>query len=105
MSTSSLTNAVPRSNDERDVGDAPAVVLRADAVRDRHAHVVRNTSAELRRAEHGLERAHLDAGQVHRQDQPRDALCFGASGSVRTRNSPTSAIWPNEHQIFWPLST
>jgi len=30
---------------------------------------------------------------------------FGASGSVRTRNSPTSAIWPNEHQIFWPLST
>ena len=29
--------------------------------------------------------------------------CFGTSGSVRTRNSPTSAIWPNEHQIFWPF--
>ena len=39
---------------ERDVGDAPAVVLGADPVRDRDPHVVEEHLAELRRAEHGL---------------------------------------------------
>ena len=65
---------------QRDVGDAPAVVLGADAVRDRHAHVGEEHLGELRDAEHGLERPHLDAGQVHRQDQPRDAAVLRRVG-------------------------
>ena len=65
---------------QRDVRDAPAVVLGADAVRDRHAHVGEEHLGELRAAEHGLERAHLDAGQVHRQDQPRDAAVLRRVG-------------------------
>ena len=59
---------------EGHVGDPPAVVLRADAAPDRHPHLVEEQLAELRRAEHGLEGPHLDAGQVHRQHQPADAL-------------------------------
>jgi len=31
--------------------------------------------------------------------------CFGWSGSVRTRSSPTSATWAYVLQTFWPLTT
>lgn len=31
--------------------------------------------------------------------------CFGASGSVRTRQNIQSARWAVEVQIFWPLTT
>ena len=31
--------------------------------------------------------------------------CFGASGSVRTRQKIMSAYWAPEVQIFWPLMT
>ena len=32
-------------------------------------------------------------------------LCFGASGSVRTRQNIMSAFCAPEVQIFWPLMT
>jgi len=32
-------------------------------------------------------------------------LCFGASGSVRTRSWHQSATLPNVFQTFWPLTT
>ncbi len=65
---------------QRDVRDAPAVVLVADAVRHRDPDVGEEHLGELRAAEHRLERPHLDAGQVHRQDQPRDAAVLRRVG-------------------------
>ena len=56
------------------VGDPPAVVLVADAALDRHPHLVEEELRELRGPEHGLQRPYLDAGQVHRQHQPGDAV-------------------------------
>ena len=32
-------------------------------------------------------------------------LCFGASGSVRTRQNIMSAVLAPDVQIFWPLMT
>ena len=32
-------------------------------------------------------------------------LCFGASGSLRTRQNIKSAIWALLVQIFWPETT
>ena len=65
---------------QRHVRDAPAVVLGADPVRHGHAHVGEEHLGELRRAEHGLQRPDLDAGRVHRQDQPRDAAVLRRVG-------------------------
>ena len=56
---------------ERHLRDAPAVVLRARpgcATGTRTSS--RNTSQNSDEPEHRLDRPHLDAGQVHRQDQP-----------------------------------
>ena len=53
-STSSLDERGAALVLQRDVGDAPAVVLGADAVRDRHPHVGEEHLGELRRAEHRL---------------------------------------------------
>ena len=30
--------------------------------------------------------------------------CFGASGAVRARSMPMSAVWPKEVQTFWPVT-
>ena len=57
-----------------DVGDPPAVVLRADEVRDRNAHVVEEHLAEVALAVEGPHRTHLDAGTAHVEDHPGDAL-------------------------------
>ena len=87
--SSSETNAGAPLEAEGDHGDPPAVVLVADTVGDRHAHLVEEHLAEL-----GLDptivrmRPDLDAGRGPSgrisQVMPR---CLGASGSVRTSSS------------------
>ena len=49
---------------------------------------VKKTSSNSELARHLLERADLDARQIHRAQEERDAVCLGASGSVRAIRIP-----------------
>ena len=40
---------------------------------------------------------------MSRNEMP--CCCFGAFGSVRTRQKIQSAYWPSVFQVFWPLTT
>ena len=83
----SLANAVPRSKRERHVGDAPAVVLLADAALDRHAHVVEEDLGELPSPwSVGSGRISMPGRSMSGCSQVMP-WCFGASGSVRTSSS------------------
>ena len=58
---------------ERRLGHAPAEVLLADQVLGGNAHVGEEHLVEARVARHVADRANLDAGEVHRDDEVRDA--------------------------------
>ena len=74
---------------ERDLREPPAVVLGADDVGGRDAHVGEEHLVELVRAGHLHERPHLDAGRAHVDDEVRDAVVRrSASGSVRASRMP-----------------
>jgi hypothetical protein len=90
---------------ERDVRDAPAVVLAPTrlATGTRTSFKKTSQNSELPSTV-WIGRISMPGAFMGRISHEMP-LCFGASGSVRTRNSPTSAIWPNEHQIFWPFRT
>ena len=66
---------------QRDHGDAPAVVLVADAVGHRDPHLVEEELGELGGPRDGAQRADLDAGRVHRHDQPGDAAVAVLAGA------------------------
>ena len=65
---------------QRHVGDAPAVVLGTDTIRDRHARVVEEHFAEVALAVDRAHRPHVDTRLVHIEDQPRDALVLRRVG-------------------------
>ena len=65
--------------------DAPAAVQRAEQVVGGQLDVGEEDLVELGLAGHLLERADLDAGQVHRAQEERDALVLGR---VRVRCGP-----------------
>ena len=71
---------MPRSNDSVNIVTRHPSFSLADAVGDRNAHVVEVDLAELARPEHRRQRPDLDAGCVHRQDQPADALVLRRVG-------------------------
>ncbi len=102
---SSLTNAVPRSY------FSVTLVMRhpSFSAPTRFATgtrtSVRNTSANSDEPSNVFNGRTSIPGRSIGRISHEMPLCFGASGSVRTRNSPTSATCPNEHQIFWPFST
>ncbi len=59
---------------QRRHGDLPALALLAEAVRDRHLDVAKEDLVELRLAGDLAQRAHLDAGRMHVDDEVREAL-------------------------------
>src|SRR5438094_8251558 len=63
-----------------DLGQLPAAVLLTDQVRRWDAHVVEEPLVEQVGARHLDDRAHLDAGRVHRAHEIRDALVLGHLG-------------------------
>ena len=58
----------------------PALADVAEAQRVGHAHVGEEALVELGLAGHLVERAHLDAGRVHVDEEGRDALVLGHVG-------------------------
>ena len=58
----------------------PPAVQGAEEAVDRELDVGEEDLVELRPAGHLLERAHLDAGQVHRAEEERDAVVLGGLG-------------------------
>jgi hypothetical protein len=65
---------------ERGDGHAPALVLLAHEVLDRHADVVEERLVELRFARDLPQRAHGDARRLHVDEQEADALVLGGRG-------------------------
>ena len=90
---------------ERHLREAPAVVLGADDVRGRNAHVGEEHLVELVRAGHLHERPHLDARRAHVDDEVRDAVVRSASGSVRASRMPNCATCASVVQTFCPFTT
>ncbi len=105
VSTSSLTNAVPRSNESvtfvtrQPSFSAPTRLLTGTRTSVRNTSENSDEPSTVRSGRTSM--PGVSIGRIS-HEMPR---CFAASGSVRTRNSPKSAICPNEHQIFCPLST
>ncbi len=60
--------------------DVPSAVDLADGGRDGDAHILEKDFVELRRAGHLTERADLDSGLVHLEQQVADASVFGRFG-------------------------
>ena len=72
----------------------------------RAAGVGEEDLVELALARDHLDRADLDAGLVHVDEQERDALVLAARrGRCGTSTKMWSARWPADVQIFWPLIT
>jgi len=61
---------------QRGVGDLPALAAPADDIGLRHPDIGEEDLVELGAAGHRLERAHVDARRVHRQQNIADALIF-----------------------------
>ena len=92
---------------ERTVGDPPALVQRADEVLGRHPRIVEEhlVEVEVVLIARGRERpAHHPARSVGIINALMP-LCFGASGSVRTNVSSTSASCAPDVHTFCPLTT
>ena len=90
---------------EQGHADVPAAVFFADEVVDGDADVFEEDFVEVVAAGHVDEGADLEAGTLVMSSMRRKLMprCFGASGSVRTRQNIWLARWPPEVQIFWPL--
>ena len=73
--------------------DAPAAVQRAEQAVGGQLDVGEEDLVELRAARHLLERADVDAGQVHRAQEERDAVVLGRLG-VRPGHQDAPAADP-----------
>ena len=100
---------------QTDVGDArafvrqqelraiPALVLLADQVASRHAHLVEEDFVEMVLAVDGVDRPDRDAGVLGRS--AKDAFLLARLGiGARTRANTQSARCAVVVQIFWPLT-
>ena len=77
---------------ERRVGDAPALVLRADELVVGDEHVGEEHLVELGLVGDLAQRPHLDArARACRRRRHEMPCCFGTSGLVRARHRPQSA--------------
>ena len=104
-SMSSLTNAVPRSNENVTCVTRQPSFSSPTRFSTGTRTSSRNTSQNSDEPSTvSMGRTSMPGRSIGRISQlmPR---CFGTSGSVRTSSSPKSATWPNEHQIFWPVTT
>ena len=89
---------------EQILRDFPALVLVADAVGFRHAHVVEEHFVEFVVAAVAVDRAHGDARQIHVEQTTKEMpSCRLPSVEVRTSANMRFDLCANVVQIFWPL--
>ena len=83
--------------------DAPTAVERSEQIGGGQPDVGEEDFIELRLTRHLLQRAHLDAGRVHRTQEERDALVLGRLGIGTGHQDAPVAVAPSAAPHLLPV--